>query len=46
MAQQQAGQESTCITSCNGDDCADAFAAVATIAILVGATVYWLSGMA
>ncbi|MBK8288639.1 MAG: hypothetical protein KAY78_06360 [Pseudomonadales bacterium] len=46
MAHHQAPQNNDCSTTCEEDGCADAFAAVAVIAVVVAAVCFWLNGMA
>jgi hypothetical protein len=46
MANHQDPQKNQCNTACEEDGCADAFAAVAVITVVVAAVCFWLSGMA
>lgn len=46
MAHHSAPKEQSHCNACEEDGCADAFAAVALITIVVATVVFWLHGMA
>lgn len=46
MAHHEAPKNTACQTGCEEDGCADAFAAVAVITIVVATVAFWLHGMA